>query len=144
MQKVFAKESLEIAVPFFLSIFKEVHTMINVAEITSTKGVEQAQKQMEQAKNRMALEKKKANEERRKFENHHKYMMGGAVHKYFKDCFSFEESEINEIKEAKNLSDYRVTKTANVKHECNHHGFHRKRYLKAVYLNKCFYNLNDD
>lgn len=37
--------------------------MINVAEITSTKGVEQAQKQMEQAKNRMALEKKKANEE---------------------------------------------------------------------------------
>jgi len=73
--------------------------MINVAEITSTKGVEQAQKQMEQAKNRMALEKKKANEERRKFENHHKYMMGGAVHKYFKECFSFEESEINEILE---------------------------------------------
>jgi len=66
--------------------------MINVAEITSTKGVEQA-------KNRMALEKKKANEERRKFENHHKYMMGGAVHKYFKECFSFEESEINEILE---------------------------------------------
>lgn len=38
--------------------------MINVAEITSTKGAEQTQKQMEQAKNRMALEKKKANEER--------------------------------------------------------------------------------
>ena len=49
---------------FFISIFKEVITMINVAEITSTKGAEQAQKQMEQAKNRMALEKKKANEER--------------------------------------------------------------------------------
>ena len=73
--------------------------MINVAEITSTKGMEQAQKQMEQAKNRVALEKKKANEERRKFENHHKFMMGGAVHKYFKECFSFEESEINEILE---------------------------------------------
>ena len=53
--------------------------MINVAEITSTKGVEQAQKQMEQAKNHMALEKKKANEEWRKFENHHKYMMGGVM-----------------------------------------------------------------
>lgn len=26
-------------------------------------------------------------------------MMGGAVHKYLKDCFSFEESEINEILE---------------------------------------------
>ena len=72
--------------------------MIN-NEITTTKGMEQALKQMEQAKNRMALEKKKANEERRKFENHHKYMMGGAVHKYFKECFSFEESEINEILE---------------------------------------------
>ena len=47
---------------------------------------------------------------------------------------------IDESKEAKNLSDYRVTKTANVKHESNYHGFHRKRYLKAVYLNKCFYN----
>ena len=46
-----------------------------------------------------ALEKKKANDERRKFENHHKFMMGGAVHKYFKECFSFEESEINEILE---------------------------------------------
>ena len=70
--------------------------MINT-EITTTKGMEQAQRQMEQAKNRMALERKKANEERRKFENHHKYMMGGAVHKYFKECFSFEESEMNEI-----------------------------------------------
>ncbi|MBE5970164.1 MAG: hypothetical protein E7242_08015 [Lachnospiraceae bacterium] len=70
--------------------------MINT-KITSTKGMEQAQRQMEQAKNRMALEKKKANEEMRKFENHHKYMMGGAVHKYFKDCFSFEEFEMKEI-----------------------------------------------
>ena len=72
--------------------------MIN-NEITTTKGMESSQKALEQAKNRVAMEKKKANEERRKFENHHKYMMGGAVHKYFKDCFSFEESEINEILE---------------------------------------------
>ena len=71
--------------------------MINVAEIISTKGVEQAQKQMEQAKNRMALERKKANEERRKFENHHKYMMGGIVHKYFPECYQFDELELNRI-----------------------------------------------
>ena len=70
--------------------------MINT-EITTTKGMEQAQKQMEQAKNRMALEKKKANAQRRKFEDHHKYMMGGAVHKYFPECYCFEESEMNEI-----------------------------------------------
>ena len=82
--------------------------MINVAEITSTKGMEQAQKQMEQAKNRVALEKKKANDEKIKFENHHKFMMGDAVHKYFKECFSFEESEINEILEV-------AFKTAEVK-----------------------------
>ena len=68
-------------------------------KVTTSKGVEAAEKNLQQAKNRLAMEKKKANEERRKFENHHKYMMGGAVHKYFKECFSFEESEINEILE---------------------------------------------
>ena len=45
----------------------------------------------------MALEKKKANEERRKRENAHKYMMGGVVHKYFPECYCFEEFEMNEI-----------------------------------------------
>lgn len=70
--------------------------MIN-NEITTTKGLESAQKALEQAKNRMALEKKKANDERRKRENAHKYMMGGVVHKYFPECYNFEESEMNEI-----------------------------------------------
>lgn len=73
--------------------------MINT-EITTTKGMEQAQRQMEQAKNRMALEKKKANQERRRRENAHKYMMGGVVHKYFPECYCFEESEMNEILKA--------------------------------------------
>ncbi len=70
--------------------------MIN-NEITTTRGMESAQKTLEQAKNRCAQEKKKANEDKRKRENAHKYMMGGVVHKYYKECFSFEESEINEI-----------------------------------------------
>lgn len=70
--------------------------MINT-EITTTKGMEQAQRQMEQAKKRMALEKKKANEERRRRENAHKYMMCGVVHKYFPECYCFEELEMNEI-----------------------------------------------
>ena len=70
--------------------------MIN-NEITTTKGMESAQKALEQAKNRVAVERRKANAERRKFEDHHKYMMGGVVHKYFPECYSFEESEINEI-----------------------------------------------
>ena len=70
--------------------------MINY-EITASKGMENAQKALEQAKNRVANEKKKANEARRKFENRHKYMMGGIVHKYFPECYSFEENEMNEI-----------------------------------------------
>ena len=65
--------------------------------VTNSKGVEAAEKNLQQAKNRLATEKKKANEERRRIENRHKYMMGGIVHKYFPECFSFEEDEMNEI-----------------------------------------------
>lgn len=81
---------------FLYQFLRRRQKMINT-EITTTKGMEQAQRQMEQAKNRMALEKKKANEERRRRENAHKYMMGGVVHKYFQECYCFEESEMNEI-----------------------------------------------
>lgn len=30
-------------------------------------------------------------------ESAHKYMMGGVVHKYLPECYSFEEAEMNEI-----------------------------------------------
>ena len=70
--------------------------MINT-EITTTKGMEQAQKKVEQAKRLYAQEKKKANEDQRKRKNVHKYMMGGGVYKYFPECYCFEESEMNEI-----------------------------------------------
>ena len=66
-------------------------------EITTSKGLEQAEKRMAQAKNQVALEKKKLNADKRKFENHQKYMIGGVVHKYFSDCYMFEEDEMNEI-----------------------------------------------
>ncbi len=67
---------------------------------TPNKGVEAAEKQVQQAKNRLAREKKKAIDERRRIENRHKYMMGGVVHKYFPECYSFEEDEMNEILKA--------------------------------------------
>ncbi len=73
--------------------------MIN-NEVTVNKGVENAEKQLQQAKNRLTQEKKKANDARRRIENRHKYMMGGVVHKYFPECFSFEEDEMNEILKA--------------------------------------------
>ena len=82
--------------PIFMLKMKGGQKMINT-EITTTKGMEQAQKQVEQAKNRLAMERKKANEERRKRENHHKYMMGGVIHKYFPECYCFEESKLDEI-----------------------------------------------
>ena len=68
--------------------------------VTNNKGVENAEKNLEQAKHRLATEKKKANDARRRIENRHKYMMGGVVHKYFPECFSFEEDEMNEILKA--------------------------------------------
>ena len=73
--------------------------MIN-NEVTVNKGVENAEKQLQQAKNRLTQEKKKANDARRRIENRHKYMMGGVVHKYLPECYSFEEDEMNEILKA--------------------------------------------
>ena len=67
---------------------------------TVNKGVEAAEKQLQQAKNRLTQERKKANEARRRIENRHKYMMGGVVHKYFPECYRFEEDEMNEILKA--------------------------------------------
>ena len=70
--------------------------MINM-ENSKTKGLEQAEKNLRQAKNRLAVEKKKVSDAKRNVENRHKYMMGGVVHKYFPECYCFEESEMNEI-----------------------------------------------
>jgi hypothetical protein len=57
----------------------------------------QARLAIEQAKARLANAKKKDAEKKRKAENHHKYMMGGIVAKYFPECYSFEEHELNRI-----------------------------------------------
>ena len=64
---------------------------------TLDKGLESALKALEQAKQRVANEKKKQNEKKRKVENHHKYMMGGIVAKYFPKCYAFDEQELNRI-----------------------------------------------
>lgn len=61
------------------------------------RGLENALKALEQAKARVANERKKQNEKRRKMENHHKYMMGGIVVKYFPKCYRFDEEELNRI-----------------------------------------------
>ena len=62
-----------------------------------SKDLEKALQALEQAKQHVANEKKKQNEKKRKAENHHKYIMGGIIVKYFPDCYSFDEDELNRI-----------------------------------------------
>ena len=62
-----------------------------------SKDLEKALRALEQAKQRVANEKKKQNEKKRKAENHHKYIMGGIIVKYFPDCYSYDEGELNRI-----------------------------------------------
>ena len=63
----------------------------------ASRKLEKALQALEQAKQRVANEKKKQNEKKRKAENHHKYIMGGIIVKYFPDCYSFDEDELNRI-----------------------------------------------
>ncbi len=63
----------------------------------ASKNLEKALQALEQAKQRVANEKKKQSEKKRKAENHHKYIMGGIIVKYFPDCYSYDEGELNRI-----------------------------------------------
>lgn len=62
-----------------------------------SKEMEQALKAVEQAKARLARAKSKESERLRKEDTHRKIVMGGIVKKYFTDCFSFDEAELNQI-----------------------------------------------
>ena len=64
---------------------------------TEEQKIEKAQKAYEQARAKYENAKKKQNEKQRKRENHYKCMMGGIVKKYFPECMSYEEHELNEI-----------------------------------------------
>ena len=61
----------------------------------ASKNLEKALQALEQAKQRVATEKKKQNEKKRKAENHHKYIMGGIIVKYFPDCCRYDEGGLN-------------------------------------------------
>ena len=66
-------------------------------KVEVSKDLEKALQALEQAKQRVANEKKKQNEKKRKAENHHKYIMGGIIVKYFPDCYRYDEDELNRI-----------------------------------------------
>ncbi len=63
----------------------------------ANRNLEKALQALRQAKQRVANEKKKQNEKKRKAENHHKYIMGGIIVKYFPDCYRYDEGELNRI-----------------------------------------------
>ena len=63
----------------------------------ASRNLEKALQALEQAKQRVANEKKKQNEKKRKAENHHKYVMGGIIVKYFPDCYQYDEEELNRV-----------------------------------------------
>ncbi len=54
----------------------------------TSKNLEKALQALKQAQQRVANEKKKQNEKKRKAENHHKYIMGGIIVKYFPDSIT--------------------------------------------------------
>lgn len=64
---------------------------------TRSKEVLQAEESLRQAKARLAKAKRREREKTRKEQDHHKYMMGGVVAKYFPECFGFTEQELNRI-----------------------------------------------
>ena len=64
----------------------------------ASRNLEKALQALEQAKQRVANEKKKQNEKKRKAENHHKYIMGGIIVKYFPDCYHYDEGELNRMR----------------------------------------------
>jgi len=66
-------------------------------KVEVSKDLEKALKALQQAKQHVANERKKQNEKKRKAENHHKYIMGGIIVKYFPECYSFDEDELNRI-----------------------------------------------
>ena len=55
----------------------------------TSKNLEKALQALKQAQQRVANEKKKQNEKKRKAGNHHRYIMGGIIVKYFPGCYRY-------------------------------------------------------
>ena len=56
-----------------------------------------AEQAVAQAKARLDEAKRKESQKKRESENRHKYMMGGIIHRYFPECYDFDEQELNRI-----------------------------------------------
>ena len=70
-----------------------------------SKEVLKAEQAVAQAKARLDEAKRKDSQKKRESENRHKYMMGGIIHRYFPECYDFDEQELNRILAAAIKSD---------------------------------------
>ncbi len=59
--------------------------------------IQQAEEKLRQAKAQLAKAKREERERTRKEQDHHKFMMGGIVAKYFPKCYEFSEKEMSRI-----------------------------------------------
>ena len=57
----------------------------------------QAEEQLRQAKARLNKVRNDERKKARKEQDHHKFIMGGIVAKYFPECYEFTEQEMNRI-----------------------------------------------
>ena len=57
----------------------------------------QAEEQLRQAKARLAKVRNEERKKLRKEQDHHKFIMGGLIVKYFPECYDFTEQEMNRI-----------------------------------------------
>lgn len=63
----------------------------------NSKAMENALKKVEQAKANLARVKREEKQKLRKEQDHHKFIMGGLIVKYFPECYDFTEQEMNRI-----------------------------------------------
>lgn len=56
-----------------------------------------AEARLKQAKSDLAKAKREERKKARKEQDHHKFIMGGIVCKYFPECYDFSEQEMNRI-----------------------------------------------
>lgn len=71
-----------------------------------SKEVLKAEQAVAQAKARLDEAKRKESQKKRESANRHKYMMGGIIHRYFPECYDFDEQELNRILAADIKSDH--------------------------------------
>ena len=62
-----------------------------------SKKMERAERKLKQAQAEYRKALREEKEKERKAQDHHKFMMGGCVVKYFPDAYDFSEQEMNRI-----------------------------------------------